>query len=99
MNTFCAYIQDEIKKHFKIEVDVFVSKKKMLVHFSFEKPLLAYPFFQDVIELVSLRWNKRKLFFDNCEMIYPKLNQSMRYKSDYTFFKRIKNEKKKESVR
>ena len=99
MNISCTYIQDEIKKHFKIEVDVFASKKKKLVHFPFEKPLLKYPFFQDVIELVSFRWNKRMLFFDDYEFIYSKLNQSMKGKSGYIIFQRIRIGKKRESVR
>ena len=52
------YVEDEIKKHFKIDINVSISKKK-LIHFSFEKPLVSYSFFQDIIELVSLRWEER----------------------------------------
>ena len=63
MNVFWIYIQEKIKNTFDIDVNVFVSKSKKLGHFSFEKPLVPYSFFHSVIELVTLRWDERKVFF------------------------------------
>ena len=48
--------------------------------------MISYPNFQDIIELTALRWEKRKYFLDNYNMIYPKINQSTKFKYDYIFF-------------
>ena len=45
MSIFCRCLSDSILKKFNIEADVFVSKKKKLVHIAFEKPLISYYFF------------------------------------------------------
>ena len=42
------------RKSFSIIVDIFISKKKKLVHFVFDEPLVSSNFFHDIIELVSL---------------------------------------------
>ena len=77
MNIFCSNIKEVIFKKFRVEVDVFISKKKMLVYFAFDKPLVSYPFFHDIINLVFSCWREQKKFFLSYEMLYPKLNSSM----------------------
>ena len=80
MNIFCCYIRNELSKKFKIEVDVFMSKKK-LAHFAFYKPLISYSFFDEIIDFVVCRWEERINFFTNFKMIYPRLNHSIKWKS------------------
>ena len=65
---------------------MFLSKKKNLVHCAFDKPLISYPPFDDTFSLVSSRWRD----FLSYEMLYPKLNLSMRWKNDYIFLQRKK---------
>ena len=57
------------KKMFKIDVDIFVSRKKRNVHFAFEKILTSYYCFDKLILFAKSEWEKRKIFFDNYEMI------------------------------
>ena len=73
-----------------MQVDVFVSKKKKLAHFGLYKPLISYPFFHGIINLVADRWKERKIFFSFYEMIYPKLNGSMKWKNDCIFLRENK---------
>ena len=68
-------------------------KKKKLVDFPFIRPLISYPFFDDIIEFVGCRWEERRNFFSNYKMIYPRLNYSMRWKHDYFFFEKVENNK------
>ena len=42
MNIFCRRLSDSIFKKFNTEADVFVSKKKKLVHIAFKRPLISY---------------------------------------------------------
>ena len=46
------------RKSFSIIVDIFISKKKKLVHFVFDEPLVSSNFFHDIIGLVSLLWEE-----------------------------------------
>lgn len=62
MNVFCCYIKEELSKKFTIEADVFVSKKKELVHFAFTRPLISYPFYDEIIDFVVDQWEERKTF-------------------------------------
>ena len=68
---------------FGIEFDVFVSKKKKLVHLSLEKPLTSYEFFKDMIEQIRCYWIKRKQSFPGYRFTYIKLNQSLKWRFDY----------------
>ena len=82
---FCVYIQEEIWQKIKVEVNVFISKKKKKkkkVHYAFQTPLISYPFFHDILAVLTLRWDERKLFLDNYEMLYPKINTSIKWKNE-----------------
>lgn len=46
MNSFCCYIKKELFKKFRNELDVFVSKKKLL-YFTFTRALTSYHFFDE----------------------------------------------------
>ena len=63
MNSFCGHLEQSLSKKFKIEVDLFVSKKKKLIHLSLFKPLLSYEFFKEIIEYIRCYWHDRKIFF------------------------------------
>ena len=64
MNVFCTCIKGEIKK-VQYWGRYFHFKDEKLVHFAFNESLVSYHFFHDMIELVSLRWEERKIFFAN----------------------------------
>ena len=80
---------------FSIEVDVFVSKKKKLVHLSFLKPFISYPFLEELIDFVKSYWQKRKYFYPGYYFIYPKRNQRLKWKFDYVFIVKNKPSNKK----
>ena len=63
MNVFCSSIEEEIQKKFSTTANCFLSKETKLVHLCFERPLISYSSFQDIIELIALRWEERKFFF------------------------------------
>lgn len=46
-------MKTEIRKKYKIPVDVFISKRKKLVHFSFVNPLISYHFCDELVSLVQ----------------------------------------------
>ena len=58
MNSFCRWIRSSLFQKFEIEVDVYVSKKKKLLHLSFLKPLVSYPFFEELIDFLKNYWQK-----------------------------------------
>ena len=68
--------------------------QKKLVYFAFYKPLISHSFFDEIINFVACRWEERKNFFRNYKMIYPRLNHSMKWESDYISFETIKKRKK-----
>lgn len=74
-------------------MDLFVSKQKVLVNFAFNRPLISYLFFDDIIDFVSCQWEERTFFFSNFKTIYPRLNNSMRWKYEYVFFEKIEKNK------
>ena len=47
---------------FKIDVDIFVSRKKRNVHFAFEKILTSYYCFDKLILLLKVNGKKEKYF-------------------------------------
>ena len=63
MNNFCKNLGDSLRDEFEIEVDVFISKKKKLVHMSWSKPLISYKFFKAIISFIRDYWNKRQRFY------------------------------------
>ena len=85
MNSICRCLRSSLSQKFKIEVDVYVSKKKELKHISFLKLLLSYSFFEDLIDYIKNYWQKRKFFYPGYYFIYPKINQSLKWRFDYVF--------------
>ena len=57
-----------------MEAEVFVSKKKMIVHIAFDCPLISYGFFDEMISLLSTTGLKGECFFHGYRFIYPRLN-------------------------
>ena len=62
MNNFCKNLGDSLCDQFEIEVDVFISKKKKLVHMSLLKLLISYKFFKAIINFIRDYWNKIQNF-------------------------------------
>ena len=95
MNIFYKCLSEPVFKRFNIEADVFVSKKKKLVHIAFERPLISYYFFDELINFIEHYWHEHKYFYTGYYFVYPRLNQSLKWKNDYIFFEpRLKNKKK-----
>ena len=66
MNVFCHCLASSIFKKFKVEAEVLVLKtkqKKKIVHVAFEKALISYYFFDELINFVEQYWEERKYFF------------------------------------
>ena len=72
-----------LSQKFKIEVDVYVSKKKKLADLPFLKPLISYPFFDELVDFVRNYWQKRKFFYPGYQFTYPRINQSLKWRFDY----------------
>ena len=56
MKVFCHCIREAILEMFHLDVNVYVSRKKGLVHFAFKKPLSSYSNFDNIIQFVSNEW-------------------------------------------
>ena len=39
------------------------NEKKKMVHFAFDEPVVSHPFCHNIIEIVSTRWEERKMLF------------------------------------
>ena len=85
MNRFCQCLLDSIFRKFRIEAEFFVSKKKKNAHIAFEKPLLAYSYFDEIVSSIEQYWLRRKLFFPGYCFVYPRMNQSLKLKNGYIF--------------
>ena len=83
MNNFYRHLRLSLSQRFNIDVDVCVSKKKKLVHTSLVKHLFSYRFFVEIIDFVKSCWQEIKFFFPGYFFIYPKLNQSLKWRYDY----------------
>ena len=70
MNNFCRWIRSSLFQKFKIEVHVYVSKKKKLLHLSFLKPLVSYPFFEELTDFIKNYW--QKIFLPRLPLDVPK---------------------------
>ena len=88
MKVFWHYIREAILEMFHLDVDVYVSRKKGLVHFAFKKPLSRYSHF-DIIQFVSDEWRKRKVFFTNYKMVYSMFISSLKWKYDYVSLEKV----------
>ena len=95
MKVFCVHMKQKVLDKFLLNVDVFAFLKKKHVHLAFELPLSDSDYFDKVIDLISNEWERQEIFFNNYEMIYARLIQSMKWKFDYVFFFRKKNKSKK----
>ena len=73
MNSFCRCLRSSLNQKFKVEVDVYISKKKKLVRVSFLKPLISYSFFEELIDFAESYLKKRKYFYSGYYFIFPKL--------------------------
>ena len=96
MNSICRCLRSSLSQKFKIEVDVYVSKKKELKHIPFLKLVLSYSFFEELIDYIKNYWQKRKFFYPGYYFIYPKINQSLKWRFDYVFIVNNKPKIKKE---
>ena len=89
MNVFCHYIRQAILEMFHLDVDVYVSRKKDLVHFAFKKPLSSIQILTILFSLFLMNGERENFFFANYKMIYPMLIPSLKWKYDYVFFKKV----------
>ena len=77
MKVFCFYLKDALLEKFSLDV-VFVSKKKKHLRTAFKIPISNYDSFEKLIDFISDKWEKRKAFFENYKMIYPRLISSLK---------------------
>ena len=91
MKTFCVYIQEAFRKKLDLKVSVCVSKKKKFVHFGFEKCLLSYDKSDEILAFIFKQWSKKKMLFENCEMIYHQLITFIHWNYDYVIFRKKEN--------
>ena len=63
MNKFCRHLRLSLSQRFNIDVDVYFSKKKKLVHMSLIKPLSSYRFSEEIIEFVKKTIGKKENYF------------------------------------
>ena len=75
-NFFCQCFSDSIFRKFSIEVEVFVSKKNKIVYIAFEKALMPYSFFDEIISFIEQYWSRRKLFSRLLSCVSPHESKS-----------------------
>ena len=83
MNNFCWALTDSLRSEFGIEVDVFVSRKKKVVHMSLLRPLFSYKFFNDIVRFLRTYWSRRQKLYTGYFFVNPILNQSIKWRFDY----------------
>ena len=93
MKVFCCFLKDWIWKKFSIKIDVLISKKKN-IHISFKKSFSDCECFDAVLKFISKEWEKRNIFCDNYELIYPRMITSLKWHFDYVLFERKKKYRK-----
>ena len=81
---------DALCSEFDIDANVFVSKKKKIVHLSLYRPLISYSYFKDIIRFIRKYWKDRKRFCQPYVLQYPLLNQSIRWCFDFIIAARKK---------
>ena len=86
MKVFCCYLKQALHKTFFLDADVFASKKKRHVHIAFTIPIIQYESFDRLIDFIFKVWEKRKIFFYDYKVMYPRLLSSLKWKFDYVFF-------------
>ena len=60
------------------------------MHFEFKEPLLSIPYHKEIISRIRKKWKERQFFFEDYEMIYPRLISSWRWRFQYVLFKKKK---------
>ena len=50
---------------------------------SLMKPLVSYKFFNEIIQFIKIFWYHRQKFYPGYFFIYPRLNQSLKWRFDY----------------
>ena len=73
----CTYNEER----FKVDVNIFVVRKKGDFHFALDKILTSYYFFNELILFVKSDWEKW-VFFDSYKMVYPELIVSLKSKNN-----------------
>ena len=85
MKVLCHSKRGAILETFDLSVDVYVSRKKGLVHFTSKitsEWTILFIFFSD-------EWRKRKIFFTNYDMVYPVPISSLKWWDDFVFLKKV----------
>ena len=80
MNNFYRHLRLSLSQRFK---------EKKLIYISLVKSLLSYRFLEEIIEFLKNYWQKGKFFFPGYFFIYPKLNQSLKWRYGYVLI--VKN--------
>ena len=63
-------------------------KRKKNVHMSMVKPLILYELFKDIIKFSKKLWSRRRKLYPGYFFVYPMLNQSIKWRSDYIIINR-----------
>ena len=63
-------------------------KRKKNVHMSMVKPLILYELFKDIINFSKKLWSRRRKLYPGYFFVYPMLNQSIKWRSDYIIINR-----------
>ena len=99
MNSFCRHLGQSLSKKFKIEVDVFVSKKKKIRTLDIVHILsnLCYPtnYLKKSSNILDVTGMREKNIFPGYFFIYLKLNQSLKWCFDYIIIINNKTRSKK----
>lgn len=83
MNNFCVCLTDALSKRFKIDVIIFVSKKKKHVRLSLKKPLFEYSNYKSFKTFIRKYFEERIMFCEPYVLNFPRLNQSIKWRHDY----------------
>ena len=62
------------------------------MHISFLKPFISYPFFEELVDYIRNYWQKIKFFYPGNFFVYPRINQSFKWRFDYVLI--VKNNPK-----
>ena len=92
MRVFCGHIKKAVFSRFNLEIDVFVSRRKRLVHFAFPQPLMGYSFYRDLIYFVKREWKLGEMLSEDYKIFFPRLISSVRWIYDYVFFQEKKTQ-------
>ena len=83
MKVFCCYLEDALsKKILPWRWHICFEKEEKHVHIAFKIPISEYGSFDRLIDFISDKWDKRKIFFEDYKMIYPRLITSLKWKFD-----------------